>query len=366
MKPRLLLVSRTRYAIPLSPSLARKFEALGERFTVRVLATAADGTALDDGVFHLLPRASRLDGPLFWLRLPGRLRRIVRAFDPAVIVTQSPYEAAFAAIARTGAPVVVELHGDWRTATRLYGSPTRKLLSPLADAVAAFGLRRAAAVRTVSPYTSGLLRELGVEPAGEFAAFMDLELFLDRPTVPLPAEPRALFVGVLELYKNIDGLVEIWRRVAANVPDATLRIVGRGSQRPLVEQLVAESGGRVTWDERLTQGEVARALDDATCLVLPSRSEGMGRVLIEAFARARPAVAMRVGGIRDVVTDDVSGLLRADDAGLAEALAAVLSDRALAERLAAGAHSAIGGWIATPEEFADWLFDLVKPYTGEQ
>ena len=92
----------------------------------------------------------------------------------------------------------------------------------------------------------------------------------------------------------------------------------------------------------------------------------MGRVLIEAFARARPVVAMRVGGIRDVVTDDVSGLLRSSDEELATALARVLTDRELAERLAAGAHSAIADWIASPEEFADRLFDLVKPYTGVQ
>jgi glycosyltransferase involved in cell wall biosynthesis len=345
--------------------LARKFAALDQRFAVRVLATAADGKAYDDGRFHLVARAPRLDGPLFWLRLPGRLRRIVAEFKPAVIVTQSPYEAAFAAIARTGVPVIVELHGDWRTATRLYGSPARRVLAPVADRFAAFGLRRAAGVRTVSAYTSGLLRELGVEPAAEFAAFMDLELFLDRPPAPHPAEPRALFVGVLELYKNLDGLAEVWRRVARAVPTATLRIVGRGSQREIVEQLVAESDGRVVWDERLTQAEVARALDAATCLVLPSRSEGMGRVLIEAFARARPVVAMRVGGIRDVVTDDVSGLLRGNDGELAEALSAVLSDAQLAQRLADGAHAAIGGWIASPEEFADRLFDLVKPYTGD-
>ena len=145
-----------------------------------------------------------------------------------------------AALARTGVPVVVELHGDWRTATRLYGSPARRVLAPLADRFAAFGLTRAAAVRTVSPYTSSLLRELGVEPAAEFAAFMDLELFLDRPPVPLPDTPRALFVGVLELYKNIDGLAAVWRSVARQVPNATLRIVGRGSQYAIVEQLVAE------------------------------------------------------------------------------------------------------------------------------
>jgi len=178
----------------------------------------------------------------------------------------------------------VELHGDWRTATRLYGSPLRRALSPVADAVGAFGLRRADAVRAVSTYTSDLVREVGVEPSREFAAFMDLELFLEPPA-PLPERPTALFVGVLELYKNVDGLARAWRIAAPRVPDAQLRIVGRGTQRAVIEQLVRELPEQTTWAERLSQPEVAAALDDATCLVLPSRSEGLGRVLIEAVQR---------------------------------------------------------------------------------
>ena len=72
--------------------------------------------------------------------------------------------------------------------------------------------------------------------------------------------------------------------------------------------------------------------------MLPSRSEGLGRVLIEAFCRGRPVVAMRVGGIRDLVEDGVNGLLvEPTTEALADALVRVLADRALAARLGAGA-----------------------------
>jgi len=362
-KPRLLLVARTRYELRLSPSLSRKFDALRERFELRVLATAASGRASDDGTFRLLPRLRFLDGPLFYALLPLRVRRIAREHRPVAIVTQSPYEAACAWLARTGAKVIVELHGDWRTATRLYGSPLRRALSPVADAVAAFGIRRADAVRTVSPYTSGLVRELGVEPAREFAAFMDFGVFLERPAVPLPAEPSALFVGVLELYKNVDGLARAWLLAAPRVPAARLLIVGRGTRRDVVEELVRDLPGQTAWTERLTQAEVAAALDAATCLVLPSRSEGLGRVLIEAFLRGRPAVAMAVGGIRDVVEDGVNGLLVSSDDELADALVRLLSDSELAGRLAAGARESGAGWVASPDEYAARVADLVAAYT---
>jgi glycosyltransferase involved in cell wall biosynthesis len=359
VKPRVLFVARTRYELPLSPSLERKFAALRERFDLRVLATAANGRAQEDGTFRLVGRLPLLDGPLFYALLPWRVRRLAREHRPVAIVTQSPYEAACVRLARTGARIVVELHGDWRTATRLYGSPLRRVLSPVTDAVGAFGLRRADAVRTISTYTTQLVRELGVEPAAEFPAFMDLELFSERPTEPLPPTPAALFVGVLELYKNVDGLARAWRLAAPRLPGAQLRLVGRGSRRDVVEQLVGDLPAQTMWTERLTQADVAKAMDEATCLVLPSRSEGLGRVLIEAFLRERPAVAMDVGGIRDVVEDGVSGLLVSSDEELAEALVRVLTDRALAERLAAGARHSAGRWLASPEDYAERIAGVV-------
>jgi glycosyltransferase involved in cell wall biosynthesis len=284
----------------------------------------------------------------------------VRRARPDAILVQGPYEAAAATLAGTGVPVIAELHGDWRTATRLYGSPLRRALAPVADAVGAWGVRRAAALRTRSPFTSGLVRTLGREPAEEFVAFMDLELFLDRPPAPLPGAPRILFVGVLERYKNVELLAAAWRRVAERVPGAHLHLVGDGSQRAVVEALVGPSA---TWSRRLTQEQVARALDDALALVLPSRSEGLPRVVVESFARGRPVVATRAGGIADAVEDGINGLLVDDEEGLVDALVRVLEDRALAERLAAGAAASVERWQATPGDYAARVEALVRPYT---
>ena len=359
-KPRVLLVGRTRYPVPLPPSLERKFVPLCERFELRVLATAADGRAHDDGIFRLVPRTPLIDGPLFYLLLPFRLRRVGREHRAVVVVTQSPYEAVAARLGRTDAKVVVEVHGDWRTATRLYGSRLRWLLAPLADALCAWGIRGADAVRTVSSYTSGLVRTLGIEPAAEFPTFSDLEVFT-TPTKPLPDRPTALFVGVLERYKNIDGLAHSWRLAAPGLHGATLRIVGRGPLRPLVERLVRERPTQTTWTENLSPEGLACAMDEATCLVLPSRSEGLPRVIIEAFLRGRPVVAMRVGGIGDIVSDEVNGLLVDTDEELRDALIRVLVDRPLAQRLGEAARREVEPWLCTPEQFAERIDALVQP-----
>jgi glycosyltransferase involved in cell wall biosynthesis len=168
-------------------------------------------------------------------------------------------------------------------------------------------------------------------------------------------------VGVLERYKNVDGLADAWRRAAPRVPEATLHLVGTGTLSRVVERLAAELPS-VTWSPRLSQPEVSAALDASTCLVLPSRSEGMGRVVIESFCRGRAVVGSRVGGIPDLVEDGGNGLLvdGGDTNGLAEALVRLLSDRELAERLGAAAHASAGLWTITPEEFARRLRELVE------
>jgi glycosyltransferase involved in cell wall biosynthesis len=215
-------------------------------------------------------------------------------------------------------------------------------------------------VRTISDYTTGLVRSFGVEPASVFPAFMDLEPFLG-PVRPLPDPPRALFVGVLEHYKGIDELAAAWRLAAPTLPGVTLHLVGRGTRRHVVEALLRDLPAQTEWTESLPTAGVAAGLDAATALVLPSRSEGMGRVLVEAFCRGRPAVASRVGGIVDLVRDGENGLLVTppDPAALADALVRVLSDPALAQRLSGGARTTVDDWVATPDEYAARLAALV-------
>ncbi|HET7145992.1 MAG TPA: glycosyltransferase family 4 protein [Gaiellaceae bacterium] len=358
MKPRVLFVGRSRYRLPLDPAVARKWDALAAELDVRVLATGADGPQRD-GTFHLVP-----DRPLgaFYPLLPVHVRQEVREFDPDVVVAQSPYEAIAVRPVLGRAKLLLEVHGDWQTATRLYGSPARRALEPVSRRLARRAVRVADAVRTVSPFTSGLVRFAGGEPSATFTTYFDVSAFTATPPEPLPETPAALFVGVLERYKNVEGLAEAWRRAAPRVPAARLRLVGRGRETAVAERLVAEFPGRVEWTPRLDAAEVARALDESSLLLLPSFSEGLPRVAMEAFARGRPVVAARAGGIPDIVEDEVNGLLvePRDPGSIAEALVRALGDRTLLERLAAGAAASAERWLQSPEEYARRMRELVE------
>lgn len=368
MKPRVLMTGRTRYRLPLDESLERKFRALAERLDLRVLAAAPRGAPAGDATFALqrgTPVAA-LDGPVFYGSLPVRIARELRRAPADAILAQSPYEALAALagrkLARSDAAVVVEIHGDWRTWSRLYGSPARAVVAPLADRAALVAVHRADAVRTLSPFTTGIVREAGVEPAGVFTTYTELTAFSEPPVEPLAERPSALFVGVLERYKNIHAIAEAWRLAAARVPEATLRIVGDGRHRDVVEALVRDQPTRVSWDRRLETGAVVKALDDAWVLLLASRSEGTPRVVLEALCRGRAVVGARAGGIPDVVGDGETGLLVDPDRPeeIADALARILSDRGLAERLGEGGRARSAAWTYTPEEYADRVVELVE------
>jgi glycosyltransferase involved in cell wall biosynthesis len=364
---RVLFTGSARYDLPLAPEVARKWDALSERLDVRVIGRRGRVEAED-------PRFATIDaagGPGFYARLPLAVRREARAFRPDVIVAQSPYEGAtllpVLPLLRPRPRLIVEVHGDWRTASRLYGSRARGAIAPLSDLAARTALRRADAHRALTAHTAELIEDAtGRRPVGTFPTYFDLGSFEADPPRPVPERPAVAWVAVLERYKNPDGFVAAWRRVARELPEARLTMVGDGPLRPVVDELARELPETVTLVPRMTPAEIARLLDDSTLLVLPSRMEGMGRVIIEAFARARPVVASAVGGIPDLVDHDRNGLLvpPEDEERLAAELLRVLRDRGLAERLGGAAHEDAKRLRWTPERFAEANVAMVEAALG--
>lgn len=364
---RVLFVGRTRYSQPLAVTHERKFAAVGEVLDYRVLGSAARrGVRLERfALVQPLP-VRAVDGPAFYLRLPFLVARELRAFRPDAVIAQSPYEglAALAGrlLAHSRAKVIVEIHGDWHTATRLYGSPLRARVAPLADRAAAFAVRHADGVRTVSDFTAGMVRALGVEPVAVFHTYTEIGAFVAEAPKPLPDQPRLAFVGVAERYKNIDGLANAWRLAAPRLPGVTLELVSAGSRTAVVEQLLRDVPEQTVWHRRLEPAEVSALLDRSWALVLPSFSEGLPRVAIESLARGRPVVGSRAGGIPDAVTDGENGLLvpPGDAPALADALVRLVTEDGLAQRLAANARPSAEGLLTPPDEYARRVAGLVE------
>jgi len=157
---------------------------------------------------------------------------------------------------------------------------------------------------------------------------------------PLPdGTPVALFVGRFVEKKGLDVLLAAWPTVRNQVPTARLRLLGFG---PL-EQLARAGGEGVEVVLRPNQEQVRQAIRQAHVVVSPSRTavgdsvESLLVVNLEGQASGRPVVTTRHGGIPEFVVDGETALVvpENDPAALAAAVIKVLTDRPLAERLAA-------------------------------
>jgi glycosyltransferase involved in cell wall biosynthesis len=121
--------------------------------------------------------------------------------------------------------------------------------------------------------------------------------------------PRVLFVGRLCPEKGIHTLISAIAQLEIPVE---LYIAGDGPQKSELQLQAADAGiakivhflGVMPWGERLFS-----LMQDADLLVVPSTAEGLGLVLIEAMANGLVPIASAVGGIPDIVTDDVNGIL---------------------------------------------------------
>lgn len=339
-RPRVIIIGKGGFPYPVDQSAMRKLEILERHFQPTIISTGQAGVRRRGrsqlvSFPDLSPRI--LGGALFYGLAPViGITSAVRSRASGVIC-QSPYEAFGIVVLSRLLPkrirpkILVEVHGDWRTAPRLYGSRARRIIAPLSDQMAAAALRRADLVRVVSKGMKRLVRSAGYTgPVTRFLAYSDYSSFLESEPAQLPDEPRVLFLGVLQRYKGVDILIEAWPHVLRAIPTARLVIAGKGPLRASLQRRVKRSslGASVRFLGHLPREQVRTLLDRSSLLVLPSRSEGLGRVVLEAFARGRPVVASDVGGIGEIVQTDHTGFLvpPGDPVTLANAVIEVLGN----------------------------------------
>ena len=196
-----------------------------------------------------------------------------------------------------------------------------------ADAVTACSahvLRELATVRAID--SSAIVIPNGVDPA-------EFEPSARRVT----SDPFVLAVGRLVPQKGFDVLLD----AAADPRLAKTRftIAGDGPQRATLQRQAEELGisDRVSFFGIASRAQLKELFRDSAAFAMPSRGEPFGIVLLEAMAAGVPAVATAAGGIPEFARDGENALLVPPDSAsaLAVALARILDDRALRERLAA-------------------------------
>ena len=194
------------------------------------------------------------------------------------------------------------------------------------SALARFVLRRLVDANAVpSNFLRDVFASFGLV-ARPVANSIDLERFAYRPRfVPADAggpqrAPHILSTRNLEPMYNVACTLRAFARVQAQRPDASLTVVGGGSQDGALRALAQELGLRhVTFVGRVTPEEIHRYYADADVYVQSPSIDNMPLSVLEAFASGVPVVSTDVGGVPAILTHGVHGLLAPDndDAALA-------------------------------------------------
>jgi glycosyltransferase involved in cell wall biosynthesis len=177
------------------------------------------------------------------------------------------------------------------------------------------------------------------------------------------ADKVVLSVGRLSREKAHRDLLEAFKKLNQTDPEISskLVIVGEGRERDGLEA-TAESlnfKDRIIFTGQVNDVRTFYALADV--FVLPSHSEGSPYVLLEAMAANVPVVATAVGGVPEIITNNESALLVPpnDPPSLAAAIARVLTDRELAERLTTNGAKLIDTRF-TPENYTRSVVEIYR------
>lgn len=229
---------------------------------------------------------------------------------------------------RYGVPFVVSEHAPWSETWFREPRVRREALS---------AGRAASSLLAVSTYVRDTMATFGVDD--ERVRVIPVGVDGDMFRLGAPDDRRrdqVLYVGWINYMKGIDVLLRAMKLLDDwGVPGRLVLVGGALYRNTRLQEMelrrLADSldlGGKVTFLGPKPQGEVARLMAESAVVVLPSRAESFGAVLVEALACGTPVVASRCGGPEDIVTP-ADGVLVApsDPEALADALLTVLRHR---------------------------------------
>jgi glycosyltransferase involved in cell wall biosynthesis len=276
----------------------------------------------------------------FWINLPGEIKKAEREqkFDVIHINGLSYW---FLPRRLSAAPHVLTVHHLVRDAAENIGlslSSRMKDLSGengfLIPQIERRALESVDMVVAVSNYTKDRILQTYSIPSEmvdvvyngvkfDGYTFTREELDETRKQMGLPDLPVILFVGrVDDPRKGLDVLIQAFRKVLDEV-DATLLVVGKGDQT-IARDLAGPALDRIVFTGFVDDVTLKKCYALCDLYVCPSRLEGFGLTILEAFAAEKPVVATRVGAIPELVHDGQNGILVPPDSVTAMATAIVL------------------------------------------
>lgn len=280
--------------------------------------------------YFYVPRFGRRLVPFFqWLSLLFCLPWIKRKSPSALLASWGFPDAVAAAMlnSKLKLPFFIKVHGtdvNENTAFTARSSLMKKWLN------------KAKVIFCASKALSERLEEVGLENRRLKVNYNGVNRDIFYPLEQRANGQSFIFVGSLIETKGCNELLSAFIEVTKKHPNATLDIIGEGPLKTALQEKITqcELKAKVRLLGSLPLIDVARAVRAANVLVLPSYREGVPNVLLESFASATPVIATDVGGIPEVVNDDVGLLVPAkSEKKLASAMVKAIETEWSAEKI---------------------------------
>jgi len=259
-----------------------------------------------------------------------------------VIITYGPFKTGFAGYLLkmlTKAKLIIEVPGNPKKSFSFETKDSNiidKLKTKVGDLLVPFIINGADHIKLLYPTQLNGYKDIEKNHISIFHNFVPISAI--KPSEK--SDKYVLFLGYPWYLKGVDILIKAFKLVSNEFPEYRLKIVGFCPDKSYFEKL-AQGNDKIELCNSVFHDEAIKLMSRCGLFVLPSRTEGMGRVLLEAMASKKPIIASNVDGIPYYTKHGFNGLLFESEnvEDLAEKIKIILSNPDYAKKLAENGYN---------------------------
>ena len=338
---KVLFVSPTVYSNPLTKDIQKKFQSLSNvcnpivyAFSEEKFTSSVEGV---EAIFNKKNKNRFLNYLkiifLFFFKIP----KIVKEQNIDIVCLQDPITGFFTVLSlkvrKLSVKIVVETHGDFIDTIGL----EKNLLLPkfytsIFKYFAKYSIQNANLIRSISEFTEEQVKAFDYKGAFvRFPAWINIDAYLDAGIKRSNKDPyQIIFVGSITDRKNPKIIVESLEMIDKNF---SLELIGQTPNTNYLKELkkiISQSkhSRKIVLTPFLSTEQLISKYSSANLFILPSKSEGLGRVIIEAQATACPVLISSDTGMSDLIIENETGFIfkNNDPQDLAKSLNFILSN----------------------------------------
>jgi len=322
MMNKVLFISPTVYSNPITKDIQKKFQSLSKVCNPTVFAFSEEKfNSVVEGVETIFNKKNKNRFFnylkiifLFFFEIP----KIVKDQNIEIVCLQDPITGFFTIfslkIRKLPVKIVVETHGDFINTIGLEKNLLiPKLYTLIFSYLAKYSIKNADLIRSISDFTEKQALNFGYQGLFvRFPAWINIDNYLNADTKRLSTDTfKIIFVGSVTERKNPKIIIESLETIDE---DISLEIIGQTPNLKYLKELnklIASSkhAKSITMTPFIKAEELILKYSSANLFILPSKSEGLGRVIIEAQSTACPVLVSSNTGMTDLIIENETGYI---------------------------------------------------------